>query len=492
MSNTSNNEIKNITLTMIFEGAALNRDEKIGGNILSIKKMNVNGEIKSFISKVAIRHYLFETLQKAHNWQGASVTGQGTVVQFDIAKEDILTSAELDAFGYMYTISGENSLTRKSPIGITKAVSLSNYEQDLAFYANHDLVKRANEQGLNVTPNPYSKEEHNALYKISFTIDSKILGEDTWIVKSEPMLNNDNTKLKIEIAKPLKAILKNVLLIKDDEGNDNYLIDNKKIIVKDYEVTVDKALMKEKHIKKTDKVELSWDSKYLVNEKKEEIADEQKNEKEKKALFKVSEFSYDEEEKTYTFNISREPLYDAKEETLTLELGAVKEIEINKTEIQKIYPKKYNNSYGDLVLEEISSKGPFKVVFKLKDDIKKKRILEILKSIKNGLYAQSSGEANTIIPLFIIASGVKIPSPVFHSFIDLKKEEGQIKVIGINDCLKNSWINTKIYIKDCERIPVEINSEKVTRDWNEFLKSVGLINDENSLNHEEKNENPET
>ncbi|MDH7604552.1 MAG: hypothetical protein QHH13_06605, partial [Melioribacter sp.] len=60
MSNTSNNEIKNITLTMIFEGAALNRDEKIGGNILSIKKMNVNGEIKSFISKVAIRHYLFE------------------------------------------------------------------------------------------------------------------------------------------------------------------------------------------------------------------------------------------------------------------------------------------------------------------------------------------------------------------------------------------------------------------------------------------------
>src|SRR5690606_9369404 len=151
--------MKNITLTVIFEGSALNRDEKVGGNILSIKKMNVNGEIKSFISKPAIRHYLFETLQKAfqENWNGASVTSQGQVVQFDIATDDILTSSELDAFGYMYTISGENSLTRKSPIGITKAVSLSNYEQDLAFYANHDLVKRANQNGLNVNPNPYNK-----------------------------------------------------------------------------------------------------------------------------------------------------------------------------------------------------------------------------------------------------------------------------------------------------------------------------------------------
>jgi len=63
MSNTNNHNIKNITLTMIFDGSALNRDEKIGGNILSIKKMNVNGEIRSFIGKPAIRHYLFKSLQ---------------------------------------------------------------------------------------------------------------------------------------------------------------------------------------------------------------------------------------------------------------------------------------------------------------------------------------------------------------------------------------------------------------------------------------------
>ena len=352
--------MSSITLTMIFEGSALNRDEKVGGNILSIKKMNVNGEIKSFISKVAIRHYLFETLQKAFStdWQGASVTGQGSVVQFDIAKDDILSNAELDAFGYMYTISGENSLTRKSPIGITKAVSISNYEQDLAFYANHDLVKRANEQGLNVSPNPYNKEEHTALYKISFTIDSKILGEDTWIVSNEPTFSNGELQLTFgDATKKIKC--------RQEQNNNNL---------------------------------------YLVETQRDS----------------------------------------------------------NSIHIGTIMTEKKNNVYI--------------IRFSLSVDLKKKRIRQLTETIKDGLYAQSSGEANTIVPMFIIASGVRIPSPVFHSFIDWNKENG--KIIGINDCLKNSWVNSRVYLQDCERIPVEIKNEKITRDWNEFLQSVGLINNE--------------
>ncbi|MGB9793087.1 MAG: type I-B CRISPR-associated protein Cas7/Cst2/DevR, partial [Thermacetogeniaceae bacterium] len=150
-----NDTIKNITITIIFDGSALNRDEKIGGNILSIKKLNVNGEVRSFIGKPAIRHYLFQTLKTGFGWKEAKVTGQGQVVQFDITQDDILSSEELDAFGYMYTLGGQTSITRKAPVGITKAVSLSPYEADLAFYANHDLVRRGHTQGLSVDPNPY-------------------------------------------------------------------------------------------------------------------------------------------------------------------------------------------------------------------------------------------------------------------------------------------------------------------------------------------------
>lgn len=354
--------MKNLTVTIIFEGSALNRDEKVGGNILSIKKMNINGETKSFLSKVAIRHYLFETLQKAfpENWKPAKVSGHGTVVQLDISQDDIISNAELDAFGYMFTISGENSMTRKSPVGITKAISLNAYEQDMAFYANHDLVNRANQQGLNVTPNPYNKEEHTSFYKVSFTIDNKILGNDIWILSQKPEYRDGQLNIKIDV-------IDKQINCRQDQDRPNIFY----------------------------------------------VEEEINNEIEIAGIIKVS---------------------------------------------------------------EIKDGGPFKIVFS-KSERKKQLILSnLLNSLKDGLYAQSSGESNTIIPLFIIASGVKIPSPVFHTFVDIKNEDNKFSVIGINDCLKNSWVDGKIYIQDCERLKADIedNDDKIEKNWNNFMQDIGI------------------
>jgi len=464
MSNT----IKNITLTIIFEGSALNRDEKMGGNILSIKKLNVNGETKSFLSKVAIRHYLFETLHRAfpQDWKPAELTTGQNVIQFDLTRDDIITSAEIDAFGYMYTISGESSITRKAPVGITKAISIYNYQQDLAFYANHELVKRANEKGLNTNPNPYNKEEHTSLYKLSCTIDSEIFGTDRWIIKQQPVLNVD--KLIIEIEKPQKAPLKNVDLANEDD-KEFYLVNegNKKyrLYVDGCIITAEKMLFTKKKDKKSNNEYLTIKSSFLdKSEKDEQELLEGKKKKEKE----FSILNFEEMEEFYRFTLSREPKYDSSKKQLILETGIVKIIEnTNETNANE-----YEYSNGKLKIEKINDSFLVTFLSKIKDI----RIKQILDTIKNGLYAQSSGEVNTIVPLFMIASGVRVPSPIFHPYIDVRKENYHFEIIGLKDCLRNEWINSdKIFLMNIKKFKINVSDNRLTNDWNEFLKDIGLI-----------------
>ena len=72
-----NNQLKHITITIIYEASALNRDEKIGGNILSIKKLKKGNRTVSFIGKPAIRHYLFQTLKKLVDGKRQRLPGRG-------------------------------------------------------------------------------------------------------------------------------------------------------------------------------------------------------------------------------------------------------------------------------------------------------------------------------------------------------------------------------------------------------------------------------
>jgi CRISPR-associated protein Cst2 len=347
-----------ITITMIFEGSALNRNEKIGGNILSIKKLNVNGIEKSYISKVAIRHYLFTTLINAYGWKEAQISNDRNVLQFDISKDDIISCEELDAFGYMNTNLGQ---TRKSPLHITKAISISPYEQDIAMYANHDLTRRAKEQGtldIEANPDPYNKEEHTSLYKISFTVDGKKFGTDRWIVNGNVEFDKNKGELNLGQIR-----------------------------------TINNAIKK--------------DNKYLIKDN-------------------------------------------------------------NNNEQGEILVKKLENE--TYIVDFISNK-------------RGERIRQILNAIHNGLIAHSSGESNTIVPLFLIAGEVKVPSPVFHSYIDVKrKEDGTFEVIGVNDALKNNWLEENVYIFDTEKVHSQtIQSSKIiVTERNKFLETINLNEDENN------------
>jgi len=354
---TTNNNIPSITMTVIFEGSALNRNEKIGGNILSVKKLNVNGEEKTYLSKGAIRHYLFNTLVRAENWKEAKILPDREVLQFDITADDILSCEELDVFGYMNTTQSQ---TRKTPLHITKAISLFPYEQDMGMYANHDLVRRAKEQGNDANPNLFNKEEHTSFYKITFTVDSDKLGVDKWII---PRFEYENGNLNLGGFR----LIPNVI--------------------------------------------------------------EQKNEESKIRKFQVGSNGY----------IFIEPLQN----------------------------------------------GSFSAKFE--STKKQQRIRNILTSIHNGLIAHTSSESNTIVPIFTIIGDVTVPSPVFHSFIDVKKtEENGFEVTGIDDAINNGWLRGNLFIKGCEKLkakyPKDLKKLKSAQDWEAFLSAVNLGKDESPSN----------
>lgn len=479
MDNINKTQSKHITLTVIFESSALNRDEKIGGNILSIKKLKMGDKIVSFIGKPAIRHYLFETLVKSCNWKPSLVTGQSDVVQFDITKDDILTSPELDAFGYMYTIGSQASITRKAPVGITKAISLDPYEGDMAFYANHDLVNRGIKQGLSVTPNPYNKEEHFSFYKVSFTIDADVLGKDEWIIED---YFYEGERLWLTIQKPQNAIVGKVSKEEDEDGNLYYKVDNdKEIYVDGKQLRVNKALMESAG---KNKENLQFRSNILKSEDKgnEDKQKEDKSTRSKKPNIKIQDF--EEEDDYYVFFVSKDPEYDENNKTLKIESGLQKILgneeimcrEVKQGNIFKLYKKENeeeSKEIGKVYTEKAGNK--YKVTFEVSEEEKKKRIMEILNAIKNGLYAQSSNESNTIIPLFLVAGYVKVPSPVFHPYLELNRiDEKTYEVIGVSDALNNGWIDGKIFLMDSKRVNIDgdIKDDRVTGNWDDFLKEL--------------------
>lgn len=170
-----------ITLTIVFEGMNLNRDEGVGGNIQTLKKLHRgDGLVHTFMSRQALRYAIAKKLIEEFGWKETEVTRRGErqkTNQFNMSIANIIEYEEMDFFGYMYTIKGENAFVRTAPCRLTPAVSLEKFSFDQSFNANHEMVKRAVKYGEEGIPNPWQTEDHLSLYKYSLVIDLDRVGK---------------------------------------------------------------------------------------------------------------------------------------------------------------------------------------------------------------------------------------------------------------------------------------------------------------------------
>ena len=156
---------KGLTFTAIFLAQSANYGEGIG-NVAALKKLSRNkGEQYTYISRQAIRYNIIEQLGEGKSPVKAEGSGDKKVVQFS-ADTTIKDYPELDFFGYMKTIKGENSKNRSAIVRLSNAISLETFKGDLEFLTNKGLADRIGE-----FPNIAQAEIHKSYYK--YTNNSK-------------------------------------------------------------------------------------------------------------------------------------------------------------------------------------------------------------------------------------------------------------------------------------------------------------------------------
>ena len=167
---------KGLTFTAIFLAESANYGEGIG-NVATLKKISRNrGEQYTYISRQAIRYNIVEQLGENKANVKAEGSGDKKVVQFS-AETTIKDYLELDFFGYMKTVKGDNSKNRSAIVRLSNAVSLETFKGDLEFLTNKGLVDRI-DRNEKVFPNIAQAEIHKSYYKYTVTIDLDKIGID--------------------------------------------------------------------------------------------------------------------------------------------------------------------------------------------------------------------------------------------------------------------------------------------------------------------------
>lgn len=169
---------KGLTITMIFLAESANYGESLG-NVATLKKITRGkGEQYTYISRQALRYNIVEQLGEPLASLSAEGSGTKQVIQFD-QKATIDRYPEVDLFGYMKTVKGDNALTRSAKVRLSNAISLETYKGDTDFLTNMGLAKRLRENGDEKAMNSIAQSEiHRSFYRYTVTVDLDEIGID--------------------------------------------------------------------------------------------------------------------------------------------------------------------------------------------------------------------------------------------------------------------------------------------------------------------------
>ncbi|WP_206425709.1 type I-B CRISPR-associated protein Cas7/Cst2/DevR [Ruminococcus sp. Marseille-P6503] len=164
---------KGLTLSVIVEANSANYGEAMG-NIASLKKISrAGGDGYTYISRQALRYNIVSQLGWDKTPIEPSGSGDKTVIQF-APDTSIADYPEIDLFGYMKTLKGNNALTRNAAARLSNAVSLEPFSSDLDFLTNMGLAQR--KEGVN---NSIAQSEiHKSFYAYTLTVDLNRVGVD--------------------------------------------------------------------------------------------------------------------------------------------------------------------------------------------------------------------------------------------------------------------------------------------------------------------------
>lgn len=170
---------KGLTITMVFLAESANYGESLG-NVSTLKKITRGkGEQYTYISRQAIRYNIVEQLGEPVADLNTEGSGDKQVIQFD-KNAMIDRFPEIDFFGYMKTVKGDNALTRSAKVRLSNAISLETFKGDTDFLTNMGLATRLRESGNLKANNSIAQAEiHRSFYRYTVTMDLDQIGIDT-------------------------------------------------------------------------------------------------------------------------------------------------------------------------------------------------------------------------------------------------------------------------------------------------------------------------